>query len=142
MIWYRFLGTIFLLIIERKSEARKMYKNYNALFVAHKQEWQSIAYQILNGENVNSTGEIVQQGDFAYMIVENNQQLTIYPLNSGKTINVTKHQHQILMRDFRDKCTVYKVIDSTISVYHRMTEPFNNCILLIKRSGVGTLPFR
>ena len=118
-----------------------MCKNYDALFVVHKEKWQSIASQVLCGKKSQLPNDIIQAGDLAYMIVENNQQLTVYPLNNEKTLNVTRHQYQFLMQKFQHKRTVYKVIDSTVSVYHRIDGPFSNCILLVKRNGVGQLPF-
>ena len=145
MIWYRYLGIIFILIgvfIERKIAAKKMCKNYDALFVSHKSEWQSIASQILYEFKCQLPLGIIQTKDLAYMIIENNEQLTVYPLNNGKTMNFTKFQHQYLIRKFQHKRTVYKIIDANIIIYHRMSEPFDNCILLIKRSGVGQIPFR
>ena len=145
MIWYRYFGIIFILIgvfIERKVAAKKMCKNYDALFATYKSEWQSIASQILCELKYQLPIGIIQSEDLAYMIVENNEQLTVYSLNNGKTININKLQYQYLMRRFHHKRTVYKIIDSSIIIYHRMNEPFDNCILLIKRSGVGQLPFR
>ena len=143
MVWYRYLGLIFLLIgifIERKSVAKKMCKNYDTLFVAHKKELQLIASQILCEKKCQLPFGIIQSGDLAYMIVENNQQLTVYPLNNEETLNITKPQHKSLMQKFQRKRTIYKIIDSTVSIYHRVNEPFDNCILLTKRSGVGRLP--
>ena len=145
MIWYRYLGIIFILIgvfIERKITAKKICKNYDALFVTHNVVFQSIASQIHCELKYQLPLGIIQSEDLAYMIVENNEQLTVHPLNNDKSINFTKLQHQYLMRKFQHKRTVYKTIDATIIIYHRMNEPFDNCILLIKRNGVGKLPFR
>jgi hypothetical protein len=145
MIWYRYFGIIFILIgvfIERKIVAKKMCENYNDLFVAYKSEWQLIASQLLCELKCQLPLGIIQSEDLAYMIIEKNEQLTVHPLNNGKVMDFTKLQHQYLMRNFQHKRTVYKTIDTNIIIYHRMSEPFDNCILLIKRSGVGKLPIR
>ena len=145
MIAYLWLGIFCLcigLFIEKKSVAKKNCKYYDAMFVAYKQEWQSIASQILCEKKCQFPDRIIQQGDMAYIIVDNNQQLTVYPLNNEKTLNISRRQYQFLMQEFQHERTVYKVIGTTISIYHHLNEPFDNCILLIKRRGISQLAIK
>ncbi len=140
---YFWLGVFCLsigLFIERKNAAKKICKYYDALFSEYKQECQLIASQTIYGNENWLLDGIVQPGDKAYLIVGDNHQFDIYPLNNGKNLNIPKRQYQFLIQEFQNEQTIYRIVGTTISIYHRLDEPFNNCIFLVKRAGIGQWP--
>jgi hypothetical protein len=119
------LTSVLILIIRKRKE-----KKYASLLFAYKQELKSIASQILSGKNCQLSDGLIQYGDLLYLITENNQQLIVHPLNKGKTMNISKFKYRLVKWKLRHKRTI--CWDKGI-IYHRIDEPFENCILLIKK---------
>jgi len=119
------LGTVLVLIIRKRKE-----KKYIELLFSYKQELKSIASQILSEKGCQLPDGLIQPRDLLYLLIENEQQLTVHPLNNGKAMNVSKRRYSFLMRKLKHKQTICWGKGSII--YHRIEEPFDNCILLIK----------